>query len=401
MSLDRVDRKFYLSVDELDVTGRRVLLRSDLNVPLDEGQVGDEFRIVAALETVNRLRERRATVVVCSHLGRPKDREPEFAMDRVARRMSELGGFPVRKLNGVVGPGIERALEDASPGEVHMLENTRFEPGETKNDPVLSTELARLADLFVQDAFGSVHRAHSSTVGVAERVRSAAGPLLIREVESLGRFLGEPDRPYVVVLGGAKVSDKLGVMHNLLPKIDAMLVGGGMCFTIFAAQGHEVGHSLVEEDQIEAVKKILSGPYADRLLLPKDIVVADHFAEDASSKVVAFDAIPADSVGLDIGPESAKSFASVVVEASSVFWNGPMGVFEWEPFRKGTEEVARALVECPGFTAAGGGDSAAALRQLGIADQVSHLSTGGGAGLELLEGKELPGLAVLARWARN
>lgn len=390
-----------MTLDDLEVVGRRVLVRSDLNVPLEGGQVGDEFRIAAALEAVNLLRDRRATVVVCSHLGRPKDREPEFAMDRVAEKMSELGGFPVRKLNGVVGPGIERAIENASAGEVLMLENTRFEPDETKNDPVLSTELARLADLFVQDAFGSVHRAHSSTVGVAERVRSAAGPLLIKEVESLGRFLGEPDRPYVVVLGGAKVSDKLGVIHNLLPKVDAMLIGGGMCFTLLAAQGHEIGRSLVEEDQIEAVQQILSGPYADRLQLPTDFVVADRFAEDARSKVVAAHAIPMDSLGLDIGPETARSFASVVLGASSVFWNGPMGVFEWEPFRRGTEEMARALVECPGFTAVGGGDSAAALRQLGLADRVSHLSTGGGAGLELLEGKELPGVAVLARWARN
>lgn len=390
----------YLTIDDLEVAGRRVLVRSDLNVPLEGDRVGDEFRIVAALDTIALLRKRRARVIMCSHLGRPKDREPEFAMDPVAKRMSQLGGFPVHKLNGVVGPGVERAIQNSSPGEVLLLENTRFEPGETKNDPVLSTELARLADLFVEDAFGSVHRAHCSTVGVAEKLRSAAGPLLVKELEALGRFLGEPDRPYVVVLGGAKISDKLGVIDNLLPKVDSMLIGGGMCFTLLAAQGHEIGRSLMEEDQIESVRDILSGPYADRIVLPTDLVVADRFAEAAASQVVKADSIPPTSVGLDIGPDTAQRFGTVVKDAASVFWNGPMGVFEWEAFRAGTEKVAEALAQCNGFTAVGGGDSAAALRLLGLEDRVSHLSTGGGAGLELLEGKELPGVAVLERWAR-
>jgi phosphoglycerate kinase len=390
----------YLTIDDLDVAGRRVLVRSDLNVPLEGGRVGDEFRIVAALGTISLLRERRARVVVCSHLGRPKDREPEFAMDPVAKRMSELGGFPVRKLNDVVGPGVERAIGDSLPGEVLMLENTRFEPGETENDPILSTELARLADLFVEDAFGSVHRAHSSTVGVAEKLRSAAGPLLVKELEALGRFLGDPEHPYVVVLGGAKVSDKLEVINNLLPRVDSMLIGGGMCFTLLAVQGHEIGRSLMEEDQIDSVKKILSGPLADRIVLPTDFVVADRFAENAKSQVVDADSIPPTSFGLDIGPDTAQRFATIVKEAASVFWNGPMGVFEWPAFRGGTEKVAEALSVCDGFTAVGGGDSAAALRLLGLEDRVSHLSTGGGAGLEMLEGKELPGVVVLERWAR-
>jgi phosphoglycerate kinase len=388
----------YLTLDDLDVDGRRVLVRSDLNVPLENGQVTDDFRIVSALGTIDRLRQSRARVVVCSHLGRPKDREPEFAMDPVAARMSELGGFPVRKLDGVVGPGVEKVVAEMLPGEVVLLENTRFESGETKNDPGLATELADLAELFIQDAFGSVHRAHASTVGVAERVRSAAGPLLVSEVEALGRFLTDPERPYVVILGGAKISDKLGVIRNLLPKVDSMLIGGGMCFTLMAAQGTPVGKSLVEEDQIENVGELLSGPHGSRIVLPSDFVIADRFAEDAPARVVGADEIPPDSLGLDIGPETADAFAKVVRNAKSVFWNGPMGVFEWEAFRGGTETLARALAECVGFTAVGGGDSAAALRVLGMENQVSHLSTGGGAGLEMLEGKELPGVAVLKKW---
>lgn len=389
----------YLTLDDLDVAGRRVLVRSDLNVPLTGDKVGDEFRIVAALATIDRLRKGRARVVVCSHLGRPKDREPEFAMDAVAARMSELGGFSVRKLNQVVGPSVERAVADALPGEVLMLENTRFEPGESKNDPVLATELARLAELFVQDAFGSVHRAHASTVGVAEKVRSAAGPLLVKELEALGRFLGDPERPYVVVLGGAKISDKLGVIENLLPRVDAMLIGGGMCFTLMAARGMQIGKSLLEEDRVEEVRALLDGPYGDRISLPTDLVVADRFAEDARSWVVPADQIPADAVGLDIGPLTADLFAEEINRSASVFWNGPMGVFEWRQFRAGTERVARALAECQGFTAVGGGDSAAALRVLELDGAVSHMSTGGGAGLEMLEGRDLPGVSVLAKWA--
>ena len=390
--------KAYLTLDDLDVNGRRVLVRSDLNVPLEDGQVTDDFRIVSALGTIDRLRKSLARVIVCSHLGRPKNREPEFAMDPIAARMSELGGFPVRKLNGVVGPGVEKVVTEMQPGEVVLLENTRFEPGETKNDPTLATEFARLAELFVQDAFGSVHRAHASTVGVAERVRSAAGPLLVSEVEALGRFLTDPERPYVVILGGAKISDKLGVIRNLLPRVDSMLIGGGMCFTLMVAQGRSVGKSLVEDDQVENVRELLSGPYGSRIVLPSDFVIADRFDEHASPRVVGSSEIPDDSLGLDIGPETAEAFAAVVRDAKSVFWNGPMGVFEWEAFRGGTEAVAHALAECAGFTAVGGGDSAAALRVLDMEDKVSHLSTGGGAGLEMLEGKELPGVAVLKKW---
>ncbi len=388
----------YLTIDDLEVAGRKVLLRSDLNVPTEDGAITDSFRIEAALETIQRLREARAKVIVCSHLGRPQSREPEFSMAPVTRRLAELGGFPARQAPDVVGPGVERLVDDLLPGEVLVLENTRFEPGETRNDPQLSFELSKLADLFVQDAFGSVHRAHASTVGVAERVRSGAGPLLVKEIEALSVFLGEPDRPYVMVLGGAKVSDKLGVIKNLLPRVESMLIGGGMCFTALRAQGLEVGDSLLEEDQIETMKALLSSPEANKLVLPADLVVGDRFAADASTQVVEAKAIPPGWVGLDIGPESAKRFGEAVAGASSVFWNGPMGVFEWEPFRAGTSAVATALARCEGFTAVGGGDSVAALGLLGMEDEVSHVSTGGGAGLEFLEGKELPGIAVLARW---
>lgn len=390
----------YLTLADLEVSGRTVLVRSDLNVPLHDGRVEDDFRIRMALETIERLKQSNAKVVVCSHLGRPKGFDPSLSMAPVAARMSELGDFPVQAVGAVVGEEAEDAVASASPGDVLLLENTRFEPGETKNDPTLAASLAGLADMFVQDAFGSVHRAHASTVGVAERLPSAAGPLLVSELESLGRLLGDPDRPYVVVLGGAKVSDKLGVIDNLLPKVDSMLIGGGMCFTLLAARGHEVGNSLVQEDQIEAVKSLLEGPHGDRIHLPVDVVAAEAFEEGSDYEVVPVDAIPADRIGLDIGPQTAERFSRAVREAGSVFWNGPMGVFEWESFRAGTEAVAEAMAACEGFTAVGGGDSAAALRLLGMEGSVTHLSTGGGAGLELLEGQELPGVLVLERWAK-
>ena len=388
----------YLTIDDFDIGGRRVLVRSDLNVPLEDSEITDDFRIEAALGTIQMLRERRAKVIVCSHLGRPKAREAEFSMRPVTARLAELGGFVARQAPDVVGPGVERIVSDMVAGDVVVLENTRFEPGETENDPGLAFALSQLADLFVEDAFGSVHRAHASTVGVAERLRSAAGPLLVTELESLGRLLESPARPYVVVLGGAKVSDKLGVIANLLPKVDSMLIGGGMCFTLLKAQGVDIGESMVEEDQLEAVKALLDGPDREKIVLPTDLVAADRFEEDAEHRVVKVDLIPAGWLGLDIGPGTSKLFAQIVSGAASVFWNGPMGVFEWELFRAGTEAVATALAANSGFTAVGGGDSAAALGVLGLEDDISHLSTGGGAGLELLEGKELPGVAVLKRW---
>ena len=386
------------TLDSLRVEGKTVLVRSDLNVPLDNGEVADDFRIGASLPTIHALLEGGAKVVVCSHLGRPKGVDESLRMDPVARRLSELGGFPVNKLDVVAGPEAETAIAATDRGTVTLLENTRFEEGEKKNDPDLADALARLADLFVLDAFGTAHRAHATTVGVAERLRSAAGLLLAKEVDSLSTLLGEPERPYLVILGGAKVSDKLAVMEHLLPKVDKMIVGGGMCFTLLQAQGYEVGNSLVEESMLEVVGGLLEGEHGDKILLPTDVVVAAEFAENAEHELVSVSAIPQDMMGLDIGPESVTRFREVIEEASSVFWNGPMGVFEWAAFRAGTAGVAEALAATTGFTVIGGGDSVAAIRLLGREAEISHVSSGGGAGLELLEGKELPGIAALERW---
>ncbi|HEX2368317.1 MAG TPA: phosphoglycerate kinase [Acidimicrobiia bacterium] len=386
------------TLDDVDIP-RHVLVRADLNVPLDGGRVDDDFRIVASLPTIEQLRAAGAVVTVCSHLGRPKGPDPAFRMDPVATRLSELGGFPVTKLDVVAGDEAEQAVAEADPGQVILLENTRFEPGETKNDPELSERLARLGELFVLDAFGSAHRAHASTVGVAEHVLSVGGPLLLAEVEAFGRLLGAPDTPYVVVLGGAKVSDKLGVIGSLLPKVDRMLIGGGMCFTLLAAQGREVGDSLLEPDRIEEVRAILIGENGSKIVLPSDLVVADRLEEGAAPSVVGIDELAPGSVGLDIGPTTADRFASEIAAAATVFWNGPMGVFEWEPFSGGTRRVAESMADHPGYTVVGGGDSVAAVRQFGLEEKVSHLSTGGGAGLEMLEGATLPGVAALQRWA--
>ncbi|MDJ0959858.1 MAG: phosphoglycerate kinase [Acidimicrobiia bacterium] len=387
------------TIDSLDVHGRTVLVRADLNVPLVEGGVGDDFRIRASLPTIEELRSRGAKVVLCSHLGRPKGVDPAFVMDPVAARLGDLGGFPVVKVDAVAGPEVEAAVAAAPDDAVVVLENTRFEPGEKANDPALSDGLAALADRFVLDAFGSAHRAHASTVGVAERLPSAAGRLLEKEVAALGALLEDPERPYVVVLGGAKVSDKLGVMKNLLPKVDQMLVGGGMCFTLLAAHGHEVGTSLVEESMLGEVRDLLRSEYGGKILLPDDIVVADTFAADSPHDTVPASNMPEGRMGLDIGPESVARFGGVVASAHSVFWNGPMGVFEWDAFRAGTEGVAAAVAQAEGFTVIGGGDSVAAIRLLGKESDVKHVSSGGGAGLEMLEGKELPGIAALRRWA--
>lgn len=373
----------YLTLDDVEVKGLDVLVRSDLNVPLDDGQVSDDFRIRAALPTLERLVDAGARVRVCSHLGRPDGPDPALSMRQVADVMTGLTDKEV---------GFE------SGGQITVLENTRFDPGETANDPTTAARLAEGVGLFVQDAFGSVHRAHASTVGVAELVKSAAGPLLVAELDAMGRFLVEPKVPYVVVLGGAKVSDKLGVIENLLPKVDVMLIGGGMCFTILKAKGVEVGTSLVEDDQLDAVKRFLDGPDSEKIVLPSDVVIATEFTETAEHKETYVKEIPPGWMGLDVGRETNQLFASVIRTAETVFWNGPMGVFEWEPFRTGTEAIARAMAETKAFTAVGGGDSVAALRALGLESEISHVSTGGGAGLELLEGRELPGVKVLERW---
>ena len=387
------------TLDGLEVAGETVLVRADLNVPLDDGAVADDFRIRASLPTILDLRGRGARVVVCSHLGRPQGVDPAFSMRPVTERLGELGGFPVVQAPAVIGPEAETAVVAAPTDAVVVLENTRFEPGETRNAPAVADGLAALATRFVNDAFGTAHRAHASTVGVAERLPSAAGLLLAAEIDAFSRLLGEPERPYVVVLGGAKVSDKLGVIRSLLPKVDLMLVGGGMCFTLLAAGGYRIGDSLVEESMLEEVTAVLEGDGGAKVVLPTDIVVADRFAADAPHQVVSGTGIPDGVMGLDIGPETIERFGAVVEEAESVFWNGPMGVFEWEAFRAGTAGVAEAVAASDGYTVVGGGDSVAALRLLGRAGDVSHLSSGGGAGLEMLEGKTLPGVAALEKWS--
>ena len=390
--------KPFLTLDDLDVAGATVLVRADLNVPLDDGRVADDYRIRSSLGTIADLRGAGASVVVCSHLGRPKGADPAFSLAPVAARMAELGGFDVEVSPDVAGPGARDAVAGLPAGGVVMLQNTRFEDGETRNDQGLADRLASLADLFVLDAFGSAHRAHASTVGVAERLRSAAGRLFAAEVGAFRRLLDAPARPYVVVLGGAKVSDKLGVVKALLPKVDAMLVGGAMCFTMLAAEGYDVGASRVEVDWIEEVRSVLEGPDGGRVVVPVDVVAAAGFAADAEHRVVPATDIPRDMMALDIGPETATRFSGVLRSADTLFWNGPMGVFEWEAFAAGTRAIADAVAACDGYTVAGGGDSVAALRAFGMESAVSHLSTGGGAGLELLESGSLPGIDALERW---
>ncbi len=391
----------FLTLDDVDLAGARVLLRTDLNVPVDAGRVEDDFRILAAIPTIERLREAGAGVVVCSHLGRPKGSvDPQYSMVPVGRRLAELGGFAVQQASDVVGGSARSLAADLEPGGVVLLENTRFEAGETANDPALGAALARLAGLFVLDAFGSAHRAHASTVGVTDHLRSAAGPLMVAELNALSKLINDPVRPYVVVLGGAKVSDKLPVMQSLLPKVDAMLVGGGMCFTLLKAEGYEVGDSLVEDDLVDSLEDLLRGEFGGRVNLPGDVVAADSFAADAGHRVAAVEEMTEDEMGLDIGPITSEHFVKVIEGAGSVFWNGPMGVFEWQAFQAGTKAIATAMAATEGFSVAGGGDSIAALRMFGLADQLSHVSTGGGAGLEYLEGRELPGVAALERWGQ-
>jgi phosphoglycerate kinase len=389
------------TLEGLDVSGRTVLVRADLNVPLRDGAVADDFRIQASLPTIEQLRARGAKVVVASHLGRPDGYDPDLRMAPVAERLGQLGDFSVVAASAVVGPVAQKAIVAAGDDAVVVLENTRFEPGEVTNDSALADAFAELGDVFVSDAFGTAHRAHASNVGVAQRLRSAAGLLLESEIKAFGELLDDSDHPYVVALGGAKVSDKLAVMKNLLPKVDMMLVGGGMCFTLLAASGYEVGDSLVEEPMLDEVRELLRGGDGEKILLPADFVVADIFSENADHTLAPGTAIPEHTMGLDVGPDATAQFSNVIAAAERVFWNGPMGVFEWEAFRAGTAGIADAVASCDGFTVVGGGDSVAAIRMLGRAGDVSHVSSGGGAGLQYLEGKVLPGIAVLEQWSGN
>jgi phosphoglycerate kinase len=358
--------------------------------------VGDDFRIVASLPTIKFVRAAGGRAVVCSHLGRPKGFDQAFSMGPVGARLSELGGFEVVTTTDVAGPNSIDSVR-AGGDRVVLLENTRFEPGESANSPHLADALAGLADFFVLDAFGSAHRAHASTVGVADRLPAAVGLLMAEELDAFRRILDEPQRPFVVVLGGAKVSDKLGVMRALLPKVDAMLVGGAMCFTLLAAEGFEIGESLVEEEMLDEIGDLLRSEFGSRISLPVDIVVADRFAPDAVHEVHSATDLPSRGMGLDIGPDSAARFVAILAGADTIFWNGPMGVAEWEPFATGTRLVAEAVTASPAYSVAGGGDSVAVLRRIGLADAVDHLSTGGGAGLKLIEDGSLVALDAVRR----
>jgi phosphoglycerate kinase len=387
------------TLDDLDVDGRRVLVRVDFNVPMKDGAVADDTRIRAALPTLTELRERGAALILVSHLGRPRDREPELSLRPVAVRLSELLGVELRLAPGVVGDEVTAAAHQLSPGEVLLLENVRYEPGETKNDPTLAAGLAALAEVYVNDAFGAAHRAHASTEGVAHRVSQAgAGRLLEREVKVLTGILESPAKPFVAVIGGAKVTDKIGVVERFLEVADAILIGGAMCFPFFEAQGHEVGDSLCEAEGVEPARRALEAAAGGscRLELPSDLVLGDRFAADAARRELDGVDVPAGWMGLDVGAKTAARYAAEIAGAGTVFWNGPMGAFELGAFAAGTRAVAEAVAQAPGTTVVGGGDSAAALREFGLADRVTHLSTGGGAALELLEGKQLPGVEALS-----
>jgi phosphoglycerate kinase len=382
---------------ELD--GKRVLVRVDFNVPLRDGEITDDTRIRAAIPTIEWLRERGARVVLVSHLGRPKDREAELSMRPAANRLAELTGADVTLAPAVVGDDVRAFADNLPAGDVLMLENVRYEPGETKNDSELARALASLADVYVNDAFGAAHRAHASTEGVAHLLSDrAAGLLLEREVRTLERVLEDPARPLVAVLGGAKVSDKIAVIERFAQVADTILIGGAMCFPFLAAQGHPIGASLCAENDVELARRLLAGGEHRRatLELPADLVLAERFSAEARPQPLDGVDVPGGLMGLDIGPRTAQAYAAVIAGAGTVFWNGPMGAFELEPFAAGTRAVAQAVAQAPGTTVVGGGDSAAALVQFGLADRVTHLSTGGGATLELIEGKALPGVDALS-----
>ncbi len=382
------------TVRDIDVKDKRVLVRVDFNVPIENGKVTDDTRIVASLPTIRDLIGRGAKVILVSHLGRPKGRDEKLSLRPVAERLQALLGSPVAFVHDTVGPEVERVIQGMKPGDVVLLENVRFYPEEEKNDAAFAKKLASLADVYVNDAFGSAHRAHASTEGVAHYLPAVAGFLMEKELNYLGAALANPARPFVAILGGAKVSDKIKVIDNLLPKVDALLIGGGMANTFLQARGLNIGQSLVEKDKLDVARALLNKA-GDKIALPVDVVVADKFEANAQSKIVSVDQVPTDWRILDIGPKTIDAFERVLSTAKTVVWNGPLGVFEFPPFAKGTIEIARRLASLNATTIIGGGDSAAAVEQAGVADKMTHISTGGGASLEFLEGRELPGVAAL------
>lgn len=388
------------TLEDLQLSGKKVLVRVDFNVPLDKDRnITDDNRIRAALPTIRYLLDQNAKVILMSHLGRPSGTgfEEAYSMAPVAKRLGELLNMEIKLAKDVIGESAKALVEDIKEGEIVLLENVRFHKEEKKNDPEFAIALASFGEVYINDAFGTAHRAHASTEGVAHHLPSAAGYLLQKELEILGKALDNPDRPFVAILGGAKVSDKIGVIKNLIQKVDTLIIGGGMAYTFFKAKGYEVGKSLLEEDKVELASELIKEAEEKgvKLFLPVDTVVAKEFKADAEHKVVPSDQIPSGWMGLDIGPESRKQFGEAIVNARLVVWNGPMGVFEMPAFAKGTEAIADYMSQCNGTTIIGGGDSAAAVKQLGYADKMTHISTGGGASLEFLEGKVLPGVAAL------
>lgn len=387
------------TVEDLDVAGKKVLVRCDFNVPLSDGKITSDKRIVASLPTIKYLIKNGAKVILCSHLGRPKGEfKPEFSLAPVAARLSELLGQEVKMAKDVVGESAQSLAASLKDGEVMLLENVRFHKEETKNDPEFSKKLASLADLYVNDAFGSAHRAHSSTTGVADYLPSACGYLIQKEIEFMGNALANPKRPLVAILGGAKVSDKIGVITNLLDKCDTIIIGGGMAYTFMKALGYEIGTSLLEADRVDDAKAMMETAKAKgvKFIIPIDNKVGKEYDPNTEAMVISSDNIPEGWMGLDIGPKTQALFADAIKGSGTVIWNGPMGVSEWENFAAGTIAVAKAVAESGAISIIGGGDSAAAVQKLGFADKMSHISTGGGASLEFLEGKELPGIAALS-----
>jgi len=388
-----------LSVEDLDLKDKRVLMRADFNVPLKEGKITDDTRIKAALPTIRYILEKGASLILMSHLGRPKGRVvEEMRLDPVARRLEELLGRKVLKLDDCVGEKVKKQVEEMKPGEVILLENVRFHKEETDNDPQFSRELASLGDVFVNDAFGTAHRAHASTVGVTKFLPAAAGFLMKKELEVLGELLTKPETPFVAILGGAKVSDKIGVLRSLLKRCQDILIGGGMAYTFLRAKGIPTGKSLCEEDKIDEARRIMEEASSQgcKVFLPVDHIVASKPEKGVQRKEVAQDKIPSDWIALDIGPKTVQLFKEAIQRARTIFWNGPMGMFEIDDFAKGTEAIARMLAESSATTVVGGGDSVAALRKMGLEKKMSHVSTGGGASLEFLEGKTLPGVEALS-----
>jgi len=386
------------TMKDIDVKGQRVFVRVDFNVPMADGAITDETRIRAAIPTIEYLVEQGAKVILASHLGRPKGEVKEdMRLTAVGIRLAELMGKPVTKLDESIGQAVEEAVANMQDGDILLLENVRFHAGEEKNDPTLAQQFAQLADIYVNDAFGAAHRAHASTEGIAKHIPAVSGFLMQKELDVLGKALSNPEHPFTAIIGGAKVKDKIGVIESLLEKVDHLIIGGGLSFTFIKAQGHDIGKSLLEEDKIELAKSFIEKAKAKgvQLHMPVDAVVANEFSQDAETQIVDVDAIPADWMGLDIGPKTAANYAEVIKNSKLIIWNGPMGVFEMDKFANGTKTVADAMATTAGYTVIGGGDSAAAVEKFEVADKMDHISTGGGASLELMEGKELPGIVAL------